>query len=134
MSELWLYDEENLLWHEFELERGVLQSSTMTKPSIPAIGKLFHNGSIKFNDTYSTILGSRLEVWRTGVVSSNVKAVGYDIDLHILDIEFHKGNIYRYFGVALAEYEEFVAAESIGKHFNKHIRGKFSHMKLDGGS
>lgn len=42
-----------------------------------------------------------------------------------LTIDFKSGGTYVYAGVPRKEYEALIAAESVGKHFHQHIKGKF---------
>lgn len=61
----------------------------------------------------------------TPVKSNQVKAVGYDDATQTLAVTFTRGAgaIYHYPNVAREVYEEFIAAESIGKFFGAHIQG-----------
>lgn len=72
-----------------------------------------------------------LTIPREPVVSSNLKAVGYDAATQTLDVEFNSGRVYRYRGVPPEAHKAFVNAESIGKHFGQHIRTKFPYFDLD---
>lgn len=57
--------------------------------------------------------------------STNVKAVGYDPATKVMTVEFHSGKTYNLTGVSTADHESFMAAESKGGHFHRHLRGKF---------
>ena len=57
------------------------------------------------------------------VSSSNIHSVGYDPQAQVLEVKFHSGAHWRYQDVSPAAHEAMMAAESIGKHFNAHIRG-----------
>ena len=57
------------------------------------------------------------------VKSSQLKSVGYDPDAKRLAIIFQRGDsVYFYDGVEGATHKELLEAESIGKHFNRHIK------------
>ena len=43
----------------------------------------------------------------------------------LLEVEFHSGEIYRYFDVPAGLVLELLEARSIGRFFNAHIRSKF---------
>jgi hypothetical protein len=49
---------------------------------------------------------------RIRVSSSNVRAVGYDAEEQILEVEFHSGSIYHYFNVPEYKYEGLMRASS----------------------
>ena len=59
---------------------------------------------------------------RLAVLSSTIRAISYDQHTATLDIEFHRGGIYRYASVPLAVYERFVLASSKGSFFDEHIK------------
>ena len=58
------------------------------------------------------------------VISSQVKAIGYDPHTRELAVTFTrgKGDIYHYFEVAPETHKAFVEAESIGVYFGQHIK------------
>jgi len=60
---------------------------------------------------------------RQVVESSNLASMGYDADEQMLEIEFKKGAIYRYYEVPLSVYEEVLESESVGKAFVNLVRG-----------
>jgi KTSC domain len=67
---------------------------------------------------------------RTPVVSSSIHGVGYDPDAQTLEVEFKHGRVYQYFHVPLDVLPAFLAAESKGSFFNRHIRGHFGYRSL----
>lgn len=58
------------------------------------------------------------------VKSSQVKSVGYDHGTNTLAVQFSRGTgaIYHYPNVTKQQYDEFIAAKSIGIHFGQHIK------------
>ena len=69
---------------------------------------------------------------RNPVTSSNISAIGYDPETRTLEIEFKGGGIYSYEGVTAEKASALLAADSIGSHFHKHIRGIHAHSKVPG--
>ncbi len=67
---------------------------------------------------------------RTPVVSSNLKSVGYNANAKILEIEFHNGSVYQYYGVPLNVYEGLMKASSHGKFFHAHIRNAYNYKRI----
>ena len=61
-------------------------------------------------------------ITRTPVDSSNLASVGYDPKLKVLEVEFHSGAVYQYFGVELKIYDQLMYAHSKGQYFNRNIR------------
>lgn len=66
----------------------------------------------------------RPEITLHAVNSSQVKAVGYDPESKTLAVQFTRGTgaIYHYPNVTAEDHKAFIEAESIGKHFGKHIQ------------
>ncbi len=48
-----------------------------------------------------------------------------------LTVTFRNGKQYKYHGVPQEAYHEFIKAESAGKHFGEHIKGRYKHEKVD---
>ena len=68
---------------------------------------------------------------RQSVESSNLKSVGYDEFLLVLEIEFKSGAVYRYYGVPSEVHDELINAESVGKYFNANVKSKYSFLKVE---
>ena len=63
----------------------------------------------------------------TDVESSNIAQVAHRGDA--LFVKFKGGNaVYEYKGVPASVHAEMMKAESIGKHFGAHVKGKFPHV------
>lgn len=67
---------------------------------------------------------------RTPVTSSNIRAIGYDSDSQILEVEFNSGAVYRYSGVPQWEQEGVMNADSKGQYLNANIKGRYPFVKL----
>ena len=68
---------------------------------------------------------------RQSVESSNIRSVGYDEFLLVLEIEFKSGAVYRYYGVPAEVHDELINAESVGKYFNANVKSKYSFLKVE---
>jgi hypothetical protein len=64
---------------------------------------------------------------RLSVNSSAIRSVGYCRSGRILEVEFVRGAVYRYWGVSQGTYEALVAAPSKGQFFNAEIRSQPYH-------
>lgn len=58
------------------------------------------------------------------VQSSAIKSVGHDASTNTVHVEFHTGGTHRFGPFAKPEFDRFLSAGSIGKHFHAHIRAK----------
>lgn len=56
------------------------------------------------------------------VESSWIAAVGHDPETDHLHVLLVNGKVYVHAGIAAAEHEALMAAESIGAHYNAHIK------------
>ncbi len=61
--------------------------------------------------------------------SSLIAGYGYDPEKQEMDIDFHKGGVYRYFGVSPEAFNDFLRAPSKGKHFLRFIKGAYAFEK-----
>ena len=59
---------------------------------------------------------------RTPVDSRDLTAVAYDTESAVLEVEFHSGGVYQYFGVPIFVYHDLCNAASKGKYFNEHVK------------
>lgn len=65
------------------------------------------------------------------VNSSNILAVGYDINNQYLYVKFHDGSIYIYYGVVKYIYDGLLKADSVGRYFGTYIRNKYKYTRLN---
>ena len=64
----------------------------------------------------------------TLVESSLLSSIGYSSD-QTLELKFRSGVSYRYFAVPETVVEGFIAAESKGAYFNRHVRDRFAYQR-----
>ena len=67
--------------------------------------------------------------WKT-VDSSLFTSAAYRSDARQLYLRFRNGDIYRYFDFPVQGYEAFLAAESKGRYFGRHIRNAFRYEQI----
>ena len=73
---------------------------------------------------------------RKTVESSQIKAVGYDENALILEIEFKSGSVYQYDRVpasVAACMMDAGAVESVGTYFGANVKDRFPTFRVDGG-
>jgi hypothetical protein len=71
----------------------------------------------------------KLVEWKA-VESSLFTSVAYRSDVRQLYLRFRDGDIYRYFDFPVQVYEAFLAAESKGRYFGRHIRNAFRYEQV----
>jgi len=64
------------------------------------------------------------------VTSSTIRAIGYDKDRRVLEIEFLTGSVYQYFDVPEAVFTEILRASSAGQYLNANIRGQYRYGRV----
>jgi hypothetical protein len=57
-------------------------------------------------------------------------STAYDAKQCILYLRFHSGEVYRYFQFSEDDHQQFLTAESKGRHFLSHIRNCFPYERL----
>lgn len=67
---------------------------------------------------------------RQNVRSSDLRSVGYDPDISLLEIEFNRGGLYQYSNVLAMIYNGLMSASSHGKYFHRNIKDKYATTKL----
>jgi len=67
---------------------------------------------------------------RFPVNSTNVATAGYDAATMTLEVEFQNGNVYQYFDVPEAVYQEFRQAPSRGQFLNTNIKGVYRYARM----
>lgn len=63
------------------------------------------------------------------VESRSIAAVGHDPGRRVLSIRFKSGETYHYQDVGEHHHAALIGAQSIGAHFQKHIRNRFKGTK-----
>lgn len=67
---------------------------------------------------------------REFVKSSNIKSIGHDVNLKILEVEFYQSGIYQYLDVPENLYKELISAPSKGSFFHSRIKKYFICKKI----
>lgn len=75
-------------------------------------------------------MGYNVCMQRVPVNSSNIRAIAYDRDTMLLEIEFKTGRIYRYSQVPPQVYAGLMQSASHGKYFQDHINTVFSYIEV----
>ena len=77
------------------------------------------------------IVSSNVAINRTPVVSSALASAGYDADTQTLEIEFrNSGSVYQYSNIPPELFEELITAPSIGRYYNRSIKGRYRCIRI----
>lgn len=66
---------------------------------------------------------------RHPVKSGAIAAIGHDGD--VLEVEFHSGKVYRHAQFSVEDLDALLGAESLGRHYNTMVRGKYEHTLVE---
>jgi hypothetical protein len=66
---------------------------------------------------------------RDPVTSENIKEIGYDESLCLLEIEFHHGGVYQYEGVPKHVWHELTNSTSLNEYFRNEILGVYTMVR-----
>mgnify|MGYP002336510248 CR=1 FL=1 len=69
-------------------------------------------------------------MFRVSVVSSNLRSVGYDPATAVLEVEFHGGGVYHYYGVPDSVYQGLMSAASKGGYLADHVKGVYRYRRI----
>jgi hypothetical protein len=66
----------------------------------------------------------------TRVISSDLCSVGYDLASATLEVTFHSGGTYQYYGVPQSIFDALMAAPSKGKYLHRHIKHRYQYRHV----
>ena len=64
------------------------------------------------------------------VASSNVRAIGYDPETQTLEVEFHGGSVYQYYGVPDNMHQNIMEASSKGQFLHMYIKNSYPYSRV----
>lgn len=67
---------------------------------------------------------------RSPVSSSNIRSIGYNAQLSVLEVEFASGDVYQYFNVPERLHHELMSASSKGQYLNEYIKFSYRYQKV----
>jgi len=67
---------------------------------------------------------------RESVTSKGIASIGYSKRLHILEIEFVNGAVYRYLQVAPSVHRDLMSADSKARYYDANIKGNYPSVRV----
>jgi hypothetical protein len=67
---------------------------------------------------------------RESVASKGIASIGYSKRLHILEVEFVNGAVYRYLQVAPSVHRDLMAADSKARYYDANIKGSYPSVRV----
>lgn len=67
---------------------------------------------------------------RALVASKGIASIGYSKRLHILEIQFVNGAVYRYLQVAPSVHRDLMAADSKARYYDANIKGNYPSVRV----
>ena len=72
----------------------------------------------------------RSHLRREPLASTALATAGYSKRLHVMEIEFCNGAVYRYLDVPATVYHDFMSAESKAQYYDWNIKGHYRALRL----
>jgi hypothetical protein len=95
-----------------------------------SVSQLSIANSIETNTTTATRTAVRSHIPRASVASKAIASIGYSKRLHILEIEFVNGAVYRYLQVAPSVHRDLMAADSKAGYYDANIKGNYPSVRV----
>jgi hypothetical protein len=67
---------------------------------------------------------------RASVASKGIASIGYSKRLHILEIEFVNGAVYRYLKVAPSVHRDLMTSDSKARYYDANIKGNYPSVRV----
>ena len=67
---------------------------------------------------------------RQSVSSSNIVSIGYEPSGQTLEVEFHGGRVYQYYGVPDPMFRRIMQAPSAGQFFHVYIKNAYPYSRV----
>ncbi len=67
---------------------------------------------------------------RQPVASTGIASIGYSKRLHVLEIEFVNGAVYRYVQVAPSVHRQLMVADSKARYYDANIKGNYYSVRV----
>jgi hypothetical protein len=112
-------------FEESEEMKPLTLSITLTRQQWQAIAT---NRNVPEDFTQQVLSSIGLEssantITMSPVSSSNIQAIGYNPTERLLQVDFHSGRSYQYYGVLPQTFQDFLNTSSKGRFFNAQIKG-----------
>ena len=62
--------------------------------------------------------------------SSRITSIDYDPESRTMRVVFKRGGVYEYFEVPQEVFDGLIQAQSLGKAFEEHVKGKYRYSRL----
>ena len=104
-------------------------NQTRIAPDYREVVELWRRQDARPTEVYGNHNKERVMERRT-VESSNIAAIGYDEATRTLEVEFRRGQTYRYFDVPSHVHAALMRAESHGSYFSRNVRKNFRYARI----
>jgi KTSC domain len=95
-----------------------------------AVSRLSTSKSLAKDAVSPTRTAVTSRIPREWVSSKGIASIGYSKRLHILEIEFVNGAVYRYLEVAPSVHRELLAVDSKTRYYDANIKGNYPSVRV----
>ncbi|MDX6560130.1 MAG: hypothetical protein QOF72_3179 [Blastocatellia bacterium] len=107
-----------------------MSAKTSCLVSLLCASELSIANSVDNNAASPTQVAVTSHIRRESVVSKGIASIGYSKRLHILEIQFVNGAVYRYLQVAPSVHRDLMAAASKARYYDANIKGNYPSVRV----
>jgi hypothetical protein len=107
-----------------------MSAKTFYLLSLLCASRLLIANSVDNNAASPTRSAVTSRIPRESVASTGIASIGYSTRLHILEIEFVNGAVYRYLQVAPSVHRDLMAADSKARYYDANIKGNYPSVRV----
>jgi KTSC domain len=107
-----------------------MSAKTFYLLSLLCASRLLTANSVDNNVASPTRSAVTSRIPRESVASTGIASIGYSKRLHILEIEFVNGAVYRYLQVAPSVHRNLMAADSKARYYDANIKGNYPSVRV----
>ena len=94
------------------------------------VSRLSIASAVDHNSSTSARSAVTSHIPRKSVASKGIASIGYSKRLHILEVEFVNGAVYRYLQVAPSVHRDLMAADSKARYYDRNIKGNYPSLRV----
>ena len=110
-----------------------MSAKTFYLVALLCASRLLLANSVENNAASSAQSAVTSRIPRESVASKVIASIGYSKRLHILEIQFVNGAVYRYLQVAPSVHRDLMAADSKARYYDANIKGNYPSVRVRSG-
>jgi len=107
-----------------------MSARTLYLLSLLCASRLLIANAIEKNPASAARTAVTSHIPRESVASKVIASIGYSKRLHILEIEFVNGAVYRYLQVAPSVHRDLMTSDSKARYYDANIKGNYPSVRV----